>query len=911
MSTVGARRDRREDEQVRVLFTERARTGLGWLSVSFVVFLITDLVQAPSLITSLAPVKLVQLVGIVGAWTALHLPGGQRHPIPVVLLMSAIYAATVSAQGVLRDDLVTAALSLTSVVFAASVMLPAGARFQGGLVVIGAISLLSGIYVSTGELAMAVTLPALTLWATAIASVMIAHQRMRYEARSEHQQRALRASEERLRLVLDATNDGVWDWNIETGEVNYSPRWLESLGYVPAEVPPHVSFWESLVHPEDMPRVQSALQDHFEGKTRAYECETRLLTKSGAWRPYLDRGKVVERTGDGKPLRMIGTETDISERTRRQDEMAALLAVSQDISGTVDRFEIMERVQTHAAAALGSDRVSVSTYYWDRQRRVFRQFSQVGIAPRFLQAAAQIEFNAQSDLIANFIGQFVAGETIVIDAETPQSEHLSHMLKSFDVTALAAAPLRVHERHLGALVAFLSDTPRLAPTQVKLLEAMARQLAVALEAAELYERERERAEEETAMARVGQELIASLDIPVLLGSLCRITSEILGCDFSHTFLYQPVNAVFQAVAGFGDPPDKWEQLRQSQMPRAFVQTLVERLEKGAVVQVGKATSPELMPEGLQAAYGITHALFVPLRRGSEIVGVHTAGYRGREQPFPRSAERVAARIADMASLALQNARLVEELDRANAVKADFVASMSHELRNPLNILIGYHDLLLDGAFDPLTEKQEEIVRRLLHQSRELLNLINATLDLSGLDAGRIPLRWDTVDAAALVAVVAREGQPHGAEPRIRVTSQALEPLPHLQTDAAKLKLVLSNLLSNALKFTAEGEITITARPRQGGIEFAVADTGIGIAPDALQRIFEPFQQADTTISARFGGVGLGLHIVRRLVNLLGGVVAVESEIGRGSVFRIWLPIQPEGATAEVGKEARPVGSVAA
>jgi len=895
---------------MRTLFTERARTGLAWLSVSFFVFLIADLVWAPTSISSLAPVKIVQLVAIAATWTVLRLPRGQRHPISIVLLMSAIYAATVSAQGVLRDDLVTAALSLVTVAFVAAVVLPAGARFQGALVAIGSISLLSAIYAATGELAMAVSLPALTLWGTAIASVIVAHQRQLYEVRLEYQQCALRASEERLRLVLDATNDGVWDWNIETGEVNYSPRWLESLGYVPSEVPPHVSFWENLVHPDDMPRVQSALQEHFFGKADVYECENRLRTRSGAWRPYLDRGKVLERTADGKPLRMVGTETDISERIRRQDEIAALLAVSQDITGTVDRFEIMERVQTHAAVALGSDRLSVSTFYWDRQRRVFRQFSQVGISPRFLQAAKQLEFDAQSELITTFIGRFVAGETIIIDAETPKSDLLSDVLKSFDVSALAAAPLRVHQRHLGALVAFMSDTPRITPTQVKLLEAMAPQLAVALEAAELYERERERAEEAAALARVGQELIASLDIPVLLASLCRVTTEVIGCDFSHTFLYEPADAVFRAVAGCGDPPEQWEQLRQRPMPRALVQALVERLEQGTVVQVGNATTPELIPEGLQAAYGITHALFVPLRRGKEIVGVHTAGYRGREQPLPRSTERVAARIADMASLALQNARLVEELDRANAVKADFVASMSHELRNPLNILIGYHDLLLDGAFDPLTEKQEEIIRRLLHQSRELLTLINATLDLSGLDAGRVPLRWEAVDAAALVAVVAREGQPHGAEARVRVVAHAHGPLPPLHTDAAKLKLVLTNLLSNALKFTTEGEVTITARAGQGGIELAVADTGIGIAVDAQQKIFEPFQQADATISARFGGVGLGLHIVRRLVHLLGGTVSVESEIGRGSVFRIWLPTQPEGATDEAAQEAATVGPAA-
>jgi PAS domain S-box-containing protein len=132
---------------------------------------------------------------------------------------------------------------------------------------------------------------------------------------------ALRESQERLAMALDATSEGVWDWNLVTGEVLFSRRWMESLGYEPGDFPNHVSAWEALVHPDDMPRVRTALEAHFEGRTRIYECENRLLMKSGEWRPNLDRGRVVRRDANGKPLRMVGVDIDIADRKQAEEAL--------------------------------------------------------------------------------------------------------------------------------------------------------------------------------------------------------------------------------------------------------------------------------------------------------------------------------------------------------------------------------------------------------------------------------------------------------------------------------------------------------------------------------------------------------------------------------------------------------------
>jgi PAS domain S-box-containing protein len=177
---------------------------------------------------------------------------------------------------------------------------------------------------------------------------------------------ALRESERRLALVLEATNEGLWDWNIKTGAVYYSPHWIESLGYTPDEVPPHVTFWEGIVHPDDMLRVREALQAHFEGRTATYVCENRLRRKDGSWRWNLDRGKVVEWDSDGKPLRMVGTDTDITERKREENTLQALLEGTASVTGE-QFFPALVRV---LARALGVRHAFVTELLGDEQPRL-------------------------------------------------------------------------------------------------------------------------------------------------------------------------------------------------------------------------------------------------------------------------------------------------------------------------------------------------------------------------------------------------------------------------------------------------------------------------------------------------------------------------------------------------------------
>lgn len=390
------------------------------------------------------------------------------------------------------------------------------------------------------------------------------------------------------------------------------------------------------------------------------------------------------------------------------------------------------------------------------------------------------------------------------------------------------------------------------------------------------------------LAELGRTLISSIEEPVLLQQLCRKTREALGADVSHVYLVDPEDGAFVPTAGDGDTPEQWEQLRVVRIARELLGPVLAVVETTDSVEISAERNSHLLPAGFQAAFGIHAGLFVALRRGNTLIGTITAGHRQPAPPFSEHQHRLARGIAQLATLALSNSRLMRQLDEANRVKSNFVATMSHELRTPLNVLIGYQDLLRDGEMGPLNDAQREVVDRLSHYARQLLALINDTLDLSRLEAGRVDVHPEDVDVGALLARLRSETRDAWGDRGLALDFAWDEGL-HLRTDPGKLHVILRCLVSNAIKFTDAGAVTVRARRNGDAIEVSVADTGIGIAPEDQASIFEPFTQAEPAISARFGGAGLGLHIVRRFLDMLGGTIALESTPGVGSTFRVRLP----------------------
>jgi signal transduction histidine kinase/CheY-like chemotaxis protein/HAMP domain-containing protein len=232
----------------------------------------------------------------------------------------------------------------------------------------------------------------------------------------------------------------------------------------------------------------------------------------------------------------------------------------------------------------------------------------------------------------------------------------------------------------------------------------------------------------------------------------------------------------------------------------------------------------------------------------------------------------------------------KEIEKAYKVKSEFLSSMSHELRTPLNSIIGFSSVLLGPSGDPLSADQRMALEKVLKNGKHLLQLINDILDISKLESGRMILSVETEDVSTVLSNCVLIVEPLIQSKRLSLTQDIQQNLPALTTDIVKVRQILVNLLSNAAKFTEKGGITITVRQSNAGIvSFAVRDTGIGIESKNFDRVFEEFQQVDSSSTRKYKGTGLGLPIARRLARMLGGDLIVESELGKGSTFTLTLP----------------------
>src|ERR1700716_4182023 len=318
---------------------------------------------------------------------------------------------------------------------------------------------------------------------------------------------------------------------------------------------------------------------------------------------------------------------------------------------------------------------------------------------------------------------------------------------------------------------------------------------------------------------------------------------------------------------------------------------------------------QLLSEGKVTNYELT----ARARNGTlTVVSYNATTFHDRD----RVLQGVFASARDVTELKLFEQRLQEknrELEEASRMKSEFLANMSHELRTPLNAIIGFSEVLVDGLVGEMTDQQRGFLTDIYSSGKHLLSLINDILDLSKIEAGKMTLDLEPLQVSSLFANSLSIIREKAAARNIQLTMDAPDELGTIRSDARKVKQIVYNLLSNAVKFTSErGEVTLQAsRVPRGEVgqlsdssigrtfplvdnEFAeflkitVADTGMGISPDGLERLYKPFSQIDSGLSRKFEGTGLGLAMVKLLAELHGGAVAVESEVGKGARFTVWL-----------------------
>src|SRR5690348_13208188 len=296
------------------------------------------------------------------------------------------------------------------------------------------------------------------------------------------------------------------------------------------------------------------------------------------------------------------------------------------------------------------------------------------------------------------------------------------------------------------------------------------------------------------------------------------------------------------------------------------------------------------------AAGIRGVLIVPLVGPERILGALLLQRRTVGE-FPAETVRLMQTVASQSVLAIQNARLFreiadksEQLALASQHKSQFLANMSHELRTPLNAILGYAELLVDGIYGVLPDRPKGVLERIQNNGKHLLALINDVLDLAKIEAGQLTLTLEDYSVPEVVKSVVTAAEPLATSKGLKFTAALQDGLPMAHGDARRVSQVLLNLVGNAIKFTDTGEVEIRAGLDKGQFVLTVRDTGPGIADADQERIFGEFQQIDNSNTRKKGGTGLGLAISKRMVEMQGGTISVDSVLGQGSTFRVALPV---------------------
>ena len=469
----------------------------------------------------------------------------------------------------------------------------------------------------------------------------------------------------------------------------------------------------------------------------------------------------------------------------------------------------------------------------------------------------------------------------------------------------AAVPILRDGLAIGSIAVTRAQAGRLPDRQIDLLKTFADQAVIAIENVRLFkELEARTAEltrsvgELTALGEVSQALSSTLDLDTVLTTVVNRAVELAGADGGSIFEYDETAQEFQPRVST-EAGDVVAATRQTHL----------RKGEGAVGRMAVTRETVQIPDiAIEGAYDShargallrsgRHALLaVPLLSEQHIIGGLVIS-RNVAGEFPAELVDLLKTFATQSALAIQNARLFQEiadksrqLETVSRHKSEFLANMSHELRTPLNAIIGFSEVLAQGMFGEVNEKQSEYLRDILESGRHLLSLINDILDLSKIEAGRMELEaseFDMPEAIQNALTLVRE---RALRRGIALHHVIDDRVAEIRADERKLKQVLLNLLSNAIKFTPEGgRIEVRATPADGAIEVSVTDTGIGIAPEEQEAVFEEFRQVGTA-DKKAEGTGLGLALSRKFVELHGGKIHVTSHVGVGSTFTFTLPIR--------------------
>jgi signal transduction histidine kinase len=481
-----------------------------------------------------------------------------------------------------------------------------------------------------------------------------------------------------------------------------------------------------------------------------------------------------------------------------------------------------------------------------------------------------------------------------------------------------AVPLIRNGLPIGVITAVRAHVGPFSSEQIELVTNFADQAVIAIENARLFNELRQRTDELgrsvaelRALGEVARTVNSTIDLETVLSAIVSKTTQLSATEAGAIYVFDEARHEFQLHATYGMTESLIEMIKDqhAEISKA-VAVAVEQRQPMQTPDLD-ADSPS-MARDIMLQAGYRARLVVPLLAADRIVGALVVRRRAPGE-FPKNTIELLQTFAAQSVLAIQNARLFSEieeksrqLESASQHKSQFLANMSHELRTPLNAIIGLTDILVNNAPRFGTEKALEPLRRVHRAGTHLLALINDILDLSKIEAGRMELNLENFLLAPVIEDVAKTIEPMATKNGNRLVIDCPTDLGKIHADQTRVRQSLLNLASNANKFTEKGSVTIAAHRRQENgrdwITLAVTDTGIGMTPEQIGKLFQEFSQASSSTASKYGGTGLGLVISRRFCQMMGGDITVESEVGRGSTFTVRLPRIVEAPEEPVGAQ---------
>ena len=664
------------------------------------------------------------------------------------------------------------------------------------------------------------------------------------QIRSERQQATLELDQtkERLQLAIEGSGIGLWDWSIQTGAITLNERWAEIIGHTLEELEPvSIETWRHHTHPEDLQKATVALEHHFRQKTQVYECELRMRHKSGRWVWVLARGKVIDWDAAGNPLRVLGTHLDITDRKLAE---VTLQQLNQTLERRVEqRTAALQQSEARLreaqqVARLGSWEFEVQTGKITWSTEIFSIF---GLSPD----AAEPTYE---DLIQDY---FPPDErqrhTQLIDRAIQQGEPYATDLKIIRADgSLGYIFVKAELSHNPA-----GQVNRLFGIVMDISDRKAMQEAL------------ERSEERTRAT-----LLALPDLVFRANRMGQYVDFMVSPPGSN--LVEPNQVIGK----------RFDQV----LSPGIAQTHYSALQQALATQTVQSYEQQVWIEG----------------------NLHYEEVR----VAPCGDDEVVFFIRDISDRKQSEAQLHQtnqELAHATRLKDEFLANMSHELRTPLTAILGMSEILHQKAVGELNAQQHQYIEIIFNSGKHLLTLINDILDVSKISAGKLELDISTVSVGDLCGSSLVFIKELAIEKHIQLTTSLSPNLGSIEVDERRIRQVLINLLNNAVKFTpVGGQVSLEVQILELGcdensqdhlalgdfavwIAFSVIDTGIGIAPDDQAKLFQPFIQIDSSLNRKYEGTGLGLALVKQIVELHGGFVSLTSQLGQGSCFTVHLP----------------------